>query len=233
MELLQGAPLSEVIKQQGPMELGRTLSILSEVATALRAAHQSGVIHRDLKPANIFLIRVNADERERVRVLDFGMAKLIDISTDEQPRRAHAGGRDPGDAGVHGAGAGRRRRDRSAHRRLRARLRRLRDVDGDAAVLRAELRHGAGQAHGREGAAHHRRARRAAGARSIGGARAGEESRGSAGRHGRGDRGAAAHRRRRGRGRVAGAGARARFAVDAVARPDVARCRRRSGASRA
>ena len=79
MELLTGAPLSEVIKQQGPMELGRALSILSEVATALRAAHQSGVIHRDLKPANIFLIRVNADERERVRVLDFGMAKLIDI----------------------------------------------------------------------------------------------------------------------------------------------------------
>ncbi len=82
MELLTGAPLSEVIKQQGPMELGRTLSILCEVATALRAAHQSGVIHRDLKPANIFLIRMNADERERVRVLDFGMAKLIDITTD-------------------------------------------------------------------------------------------------------------------------------------------------------
>ena len=80
MELLSGVPLSEVIKQQGPMELGRSLSILCEVATALRAAHQSGVIHRDLKPANIFLIRVNADERERVRVLDFGMAKLIDLT---------------------------------------------------------------------------------------------------------------------------------------------------------
>ena len=82
MELLKGAPLSEVIKQQGPMELGRALTILSEVATALRAAHQSGVIHRDLKPANIFLIRVNSDERERVRVLDFGMAKMIDIADD-------------------------------------------------------------------------------------------------------------------------------------------------------
>ena len=80
MELLAGrAACREVIKQQGPMELGRTLAILGEVATALRAAHDSGVIHRDLKPANIFLIRVNADERERVRVLDFGMAKLIDL----------------------------------------------------------------------------------------------------------------------------------------------------------
>ena len=57
------------------------------MATALRAAHQSGVIHRDLKPANIFLIRVNADERERVRVLDFGMAKLIDIAAEA----AHGG----------------------------------------------------------------------------------------------------------------------------------------------
>src|SRR6185312_13381483 len=86
MELLDGAPLSEVIKQQGPMELSRALPILCEVATALRAAHDSGVIHRDLKPANIFLLRTNADERERVRVLDFGMAKLVDITTD------HAGG---------------------------------------------------------------------------------------------------------------------------------------------
>src|SRR3954466_9294196 len=47
MELLTGAPLSEVIKQQGPLELSRVLAIMGEVATALRAAHQSGVIHRD------------------------------------------------------------------------------------------------------------------------------------------------------------------------------------------
>ena len=91
MELLRGAPLSEVIKQQGPMELGRTLSILCEVATALRAAHESGVIHRDLKPANIFLIRMNADERERVRVLDFGMAKLIDVVADNAGGLTQAG----------------------------------------------------------------------------------------------------------------------------------------------
>jgi len=91
MELLTGAPLSEVIKQQGPLELGRTLWILGEVATALRAAHQSGVIHRDLKPANIFLIRVNADERERVRVLDFGMAKLIDVVADDRGGLTQAG----------------------------------------------------------------------------------------------------------------------------------------------
>jgi serine/threonine-protein kinase len=91
MELLEGAPLSEVIKQQGPMELGRALSLLCEVATALRAAHQSGVIHRDLKPANIFLIRMNADERERVRVLDFGMAKLIDIAADHTGGLTQAG----------------------------------------------------------------------------------------------------------------------------------------------
>jgi serine/threonine protein kinase len=79
MELLEGAPLSDVVKKQGPLELARVISILAEVATALRAAHQSGIIHRDLKPANIFLTKVNADERERVRVLDFGMAKLIDL----------------------------------------------------------------------------------------------------------------------------------------------------------
>ena len=79
MELLEGAPLSEVLKHEGAMALGRALAILGEVATALRAAHESGVVHRDLKPANIFLSRHGADERERVRVLDFGMAKLIDL----------------------------------------------------------------------------------------------------------------------------------------------------------
>jgi serine/threonine protein kinase len=79
MELLEGVPLSDVVRKQGPLELARVISILAEVATALRAAHQSGIIHRDLKPANIFLTKLNADERERVRVLDFGMAKLIDL----------------------------------------------------------------------------------------------------------------------------------------------------------
>ncbi|HEX4457928.1 MAG TPA: serine/threonine-protein kinase, partial [Polyangia bacterium] len=88
MELLAGAPLSDVVKKQGPLELARVISILAEVATALRAAHQSGIIHRDLKPANIFLTQPSSDERERVRVLDFGMAKLIDL-----------GGSDPGDSG--------------------------------------------------------------------------------------------------------------------------------------
>ncbi|HWE31598.1 MAG TPA: serine/threonine-protein kinase, partial [Polyangia bacterium] len=89
MELLAGAPLSDVVKKQGPLELARVISILAEVATALRAAHQSGIIHRDLKPANIFLTQPSSDERERVRVLDFGMAKLIDL-----------GGSDPGDSGA-------------------------------------------------------------------------------------------------------------------------------------
>ena len=131
---------------------------------------------------------MNADERERVRVLDFGMAKLIDIAAEGGGGGLTQAGEILGHARVHGARAGHRRRDRSAHRRLRARLRGVRDVDRHAAVLRAQLRHRARQAHGREAAAHQRRARRAAGARCVRGAGAGEESGGSAGRHGRGDR---------------------------------------------
>ena len=123
---------------------------------------RSGIIHRDLKPANIFLTKMNADERERVRVLDFGMAKLIDLGGDageaaDSARTMNRGLTAAGEilgtpeymAPEQAIGGDVER----AHRRVRARLRGLRDVDGRAAVHRLELRHRAGQAHGREGAA--------------------------------------------------------------------------------
>jgi len=82
MEFLHGRLLSDLIDQGTRIGSARTLSILSQVADALAAAHAAGFVHRDLKPDNIFLCR-SGHERDYVKVLDFGIAKQVNLATDE------------------------------------------------------------------------------------------------------------------------------------------------------
>ena len=70
MEYLQGATLAERMRA-GPMQPGEVLKVAIPVAGALEAAHGAGIVHRDIKPANLFLT-----DRGRVKVLDFGLAKM-------------------------------------------------------------------------------------------------------------------------------------------------------------
>src|SRR5262249_43092065 len=56
MEYLEGIELAKVIEQDGALDVGRALSITSQICRAVAAAHAQGIIHRDLKPENIFLI---------------------------------------------------------------------------------------------------------------------------------------------------------------------------------
>jgi serine/threonine-protein kinase len=80
MEYLAGATLSQVIRNEAPLEPERALTIALQVADALAASHKSGIVHRDLKPDNIILIQ-RGRERDFVKLLDFGIAKL---TTDSQ-----------------------------------------------------------------------------------------------------------------------------------------------------
>jgi serine/threonine-protein kinase len=71
MELLVGESLAALLAREGPLPVERALPIAVQIADALAACHQKGVIHRDLKPDNVFLLA-----NDRVKLLDFGIAKL-------------------------------------------------------------------------------------------------------------------------------------------------------------
>jgi serine/threonine protein kinase len=73
MRWVRGGSLKEALQRQGALPLAQVGRILDQLAAALEAAHQSGVIHRDLKPANVLL-----DERGNAYLTDFGIAKQLD-----------------------------------------------------------------------------------------------------------------------------------------------------------
>ena len=78
LELVEGPTLADRIAE-GPVPVAEALTIARQIADALGAAHEAGVIHRDLKPANI---KVRDDGA--VKVLDFGLAKALDTRTQDQ-----------------------------------------------------------------------------------------------------------------------------------------------------
>jgi serine/threonine-protein kinase len=77
MELLEGEALSARIQRLGRLSTDEALRIARQVAGALAAAHERGVVHRDLKPENVFLVRdPEAQGGERAKILDFGVCKV-------------------------------------------------------------------------------------------------------------------------------------------------------------
>ncbi len=82
MELVEGEDLAQRASPAGRVPLAEALALARQIADALEAAHERGVVHRDLKPANI---KVRPDGT--VKVLDFGLAKAIDRPAGSPPRR--------------------------------------------------------------------------------------------------------------------------------------------------
>jgi Tol biopolymer transport system component len=89
MELVEGPTLAERI-DAGPIPLAEALPIATQIAEALETAHELGIVHRDLKPANI---KLRPDGT--VKVLDFGLAKMVEIGAGGPGGAGGAGGEMP------------------------------------------------------------------------------------------------------------------------------------------
>jgi eukaryotic-like serine/threonine-protein kinase len=82
MELVDGETLAARL-ERGRMEVAEALAVAIQIAEALDAAHRRGIVHRDLKPGNVMLSRSGVSRREapRVKLLDFGLARLLASET--------------------------------------------------------------------------------------------------------------------------------------------------------
>jgi serine/threonine-protein kinase len=82
MELLKGHDLRALKEREGALPIGRALGIGIQICRGLGAVHDAGIVHRDLKPDNIFVVD-RGERKDFVKLLDFGVAKLVDDRLDE------------------------------------------------------------------------------------------------------------------------------------------------------
>ncbi len=124
-ELLEGQTLRERLSGRA-LPPARAIDYALQIAHGLAAAHEKGIVHRDLKPENLFVTK-----DERVKILDFGLAKLARPEAGARYARSdhdgERGRRRHGDRRVHGAGTGPRPGGGSPGRHLRVRRDPLRD----------------------------------------------------------------------------------------------------------
>ena len=81
MDLVEGKSLDAILKEKHHLPVAEALDIITQVADAVQHAHANGVIHRDLKPSNI-IISTDAQGKPQVRLVDFGIAKLVEPEGD-------------------------------------------------------------------------------------------------------------------------------------------------------
>ncbi|MBS1997981.1 MAG: protein kinase [Cyanobacteria bacterium SZAS LIN-2] len=91
MEVLTGQSLAEKLHADGPLNQGEALGYFQTVARALLHAHKLKIIHRDIKPGNIFLCRNEATAKPTIKLVDFGIAKLISSQSLDSQRQTDSG----------------------------------------------------------------------------------------------------------------------------------------------
>ncbi|MCW5833726.1 MAG: serine/threonine protein kinase [Labilithrix sp.] len=86
MEYLPGADLQQLVRESGPMPPERAIALAIQACRSLAEAHAAGIVHRDVKPANLFVTRMG-DQHDVLKVLDFGIARLVSDTTRTQSVR--------------------------------------------------------------------------------------------------------------------------------------------------
>ncbi len=86
MELLEGATLDRIVEASGRIASEEVLEIVEPVCAALAAAHAKAIVHRDLKPSNVMVAA--SPQGRAIKLLDFGIAKLVDASSSGRLTRA-------------------------------------------------------------------------------------------------------------------------------------------------
>ncbi len=89
MEFLNGQPMSKLVEGSQPLAVQRILHLARQIAEGLSAAHAANIVHRDLKPDNIFLVD-RGGQRDFVKILDFGIAKVSSSAEGSKLTRAGA-----------------------------------------------------------------------------------------------------------------------------------------------
>jgi serine/threonine protein kinase len=76
MEFVEGISLQDLMNQEGRFTPEEALDYMRVIASAVAAAHARGIVHRDLKPLNIMILNNGSSPRDKIRILDFGLAKI-------------------------------------------------------------------------------------------------------------------------------------------------------------
>ncbi len=90
MEFLEGMDLDTTLSREGRFTQEEATDLVIQILNGLKAAHRKGIVHRDLKPENIFLV-THPDGERYVKILDFGISKLLDDSKVKDVKLTHTG----------------------------------------------------------------------------------------------------------------------------------------------
>lgn len=90
MDYLEGSSMSDLLQKHGSLPISRALHIFQQTSDALFQAHSKGIVHRDLKPSNIMITK-HGDDNDFVRVVDFGIAKMIPQEGEEHHQLTQTG----------------------------------------------------------------------------------------------------------------------------------------------